>query len=433
MCIRDSFRDHRQMLDECPGESWSAMLGQHREGCSEEEFACLEAAVAGYEQHMENLNARRIREGAFTLVHGNFHPLQLEFPHSQRGPASPPRANCDGGVLAWDWSKCGLGAPTRDLFMALVPWMTYLPREFCGEQEKKLVNLYHQTLLKHGVRGFPKSQLWHEFALEGIAFVPRLFELIELDKASPVGPLLHCAHDFDFSSHLLVSYSDMLSRHGSVDFAAAVKLEGVSLIRAFQNQDLALINQLLDGGYPNINEVDVLGISPLGFGAYLGNMQLIELVLEQPTVNLNIMSGAGATPLTTAARHGRTDAAIRLIQAGASVDLVNKERGLSPLIFAACNGDLKLATALVEAGADIGLRCKNGKTAVEYAQREKNSGSQQVATLLQNSQLCTHTTAKPWCEDSASPRTGLMCKVNHGRRQQALHVPVPHPREWARE
>ncbi len=61
---------------------------------------------------------------------GNFHPLQLRFPHQLEGPASPAKARCDGGVLSMDWRSCGVGMPVRDLFMALVPWMTYLPR--CG-------------------------------------------------------------------------------------------------------------------------------------------------------------------------------------------------------------------------------------------------------------------------------------------------------------
>ena len=33
-----------------------------------------------------------------------------------------------GEVLALDWQSCGVGMPVQDLFMALVPWMTYLPR-----------------------------------------------------------------------------------------------------------------------------------------------------------------------------------------------------------------------------------------------------------------------------------------------------------------
>ena len=71
-----------------------------------------------------------------------------------------------------------------------------------------------------------------------------------------------------------------------------------------QLQDFTLIRELLEGGYPNINEVDMLGISPLAYAAYLGNMDLLEIALDHGA-DLNITNRSGASPLTLAAKHKR--------------------------------------------------------------------------------------------------------------------------------
>ena len=89
--------------------------------------------------------------------------------------------------------------------------------------------MYHKTLVESGVTGFPKSQLWQEYspptgipiqlitsifryALEAIDFVPHIFELIDFGSSEPLGQVLHCAKDFDFTTHLLTSYADTLTR-----------------------------------------------------------------------------------------------------------------------------------------------------------------------------------------------------------------------------
>ena len=82
----------------------------------------------------------------------------------------------------------------------------------------------------------------------------------------------------------------------------------------------------------------------------------------------------------------RTAVALRLLEAGATVDQVSKEQGYTALIFAACNGwscrcldslytklqvavgDLELVTELVALGADIGLRCMQGDDQPKLAQ-----------------------------------------------------------------
>jgi len=440
--LREQLLDlHKETVSREAKGHWAEKLKQYApllDGCPAREMAVISAVVDRYDTEGVYLHNRWRMEGAFGLVNGNFTPLQLMFPAVHSGPSSKRLASPSftrrmdegkplgkqGEVLALDWQSCGVGMPVQDLFMALVPWMTYLPREFRADLEQKMLELYYKTLVACGVKGFPISQLLQEYALSAVNFVPFLFDLIDLSNSEPIGQILHCVPDFDMLSHLIVSYSDALDRHGALEYVQHLYLEGPSLIRTFQMQDLTHCTHLLAMEYANVNEVDLLGISPLGYSSYLGNMPLVELAIAH-NADLNLANKAGATPLTLAARHKRTQVALRLLAAGAKVNAVNTEQGYSALVFAACNGDLELIHALIEHGADIGGKCLQGKTALEHAQQQRQP---RAAELLSNSLLCTHLTAASPKAFVPSPQSGLMSPVNRDRKQSALHVNMPYTR-----
>lgn len=75
-------------------------------------------------------------------------------------------------------------------------------------------------------------------------------------------------------------------------------------------------------------------------------------------------SSAGSSPLITAAVFGRTEAARLLIEAGADVNLKNKE-GSTALHAAAFFCHPEIVTILLDNGADISIRNNNGSTAYE--------------------------------------------------------------------
>jgi ankyrin repeat protein len=85
----------------------------------------------------------------------------------------------------------------------------------------------------------------------------------------------------------------------------------------------------------------------------------------------NITSIYDGTALIAAAHLGNWESVLVLIEAGASLDHVNK-LGWTALIEAVVLGDggprhVKTAKLLVEAGADRSIADRNGKTALELA------------------------------------------------------------------
>jgi ankyrin repeat protein len=91
----------------------------------------------------------------------------------------------------------------------------------------------------------------------------------------------------------------------------------------------------------------------------------------------------GMTPLLYAARDGRLDAARRLIDAGADVEL-SDANGIRPLLMAVLNNNLDVARALITKGADINADDFWGRSplwaAVEYRNLDMNNNDQDSPT-----------------------------------------------------
>jgi len=95
--------------------------------------------------------------------------------------------------------------------------------------------------------------------------------------------------------------------------------------------------------------------------------------------DLNRRGFNGETALMFAARKGKTEYVVELIDRGASLDLTNNDGNTA--VWLACYGnDPHTLKALIEAGADINIQNDNGATALIYA---SSAGRElMVATLL---------------------------------------------------
>jgi ankyrin repeat protein len=82
-----------------------------------------------------------------------------------------------------------------------------------------------------------------------------------------------------------------------------------------------------------------------------------EALPDGPTgIRENLVGKTGGmTALVFAARHGHTDVAVALLDAGAKIDQVAAGDQTSPLLMATLNGHFDLALALLERGADATL------------------------------------------------------------------------------
>ena len=97
------------------------------------------------------------------------------------------------------------------------------------------------------------------------------------------------------------------------------------------------------------------------------DLDVINLINEEGTANIDARDMDGNTPLHIAARCNRKNIVQVLIHKGANVNAKNK-RGNTPLHWAAVTAALETARILIDAGADPRITNKNGLTPADRAQ-----------------------------------------------------------------
>ncbi|HEX5727494.1 MAG TPA: hypothetical protein VFX98_18625 [Longimicrobiaceae bacterium] len=144
----------RRMREAAPAVA--AFADRHRGDLGTAEARLLDGFAARWGERF----ARRIRLGALTLCHGDFHPLgNVFFPHA--GSARPR-------VVDWPQHRRGLGP--HDLAYCLLAADT--PPDERRARDLPLLRRYHAGLVRGGVRGYAWEQCeWdYRFSLLGNLF-----------------------------------------------------------------------------------------------------------------------------------------------------------------------------------------------------------------------------------------------------------------------
>ncbi|TDM06573.1 MAG: hypothetical protein C4K60_18810 [Ideonella sp. MAG2] len=149
----------------------------------------------------------------------------------------------------------------------------------------------------------------------------------------------------------------------SVDFFRAINLDLPDLVRKLITQGVDP-NTRAEDGQPAIHKA-FRDDSP----------KVVEVLLDQPSLNINIRNNAGETPLMMAAIRGHVNAMKRLIERGATIN----QEGWAPLHYAASQASAEPLALLLEKGADINARSPNGSTPLMMAARY---GSEEGTRLL---------------------------------------------------
>lgn len=100
----------------------------------------------------------RTEKSRFALMHGDYRLDNMLF--------DPDRTR----VTVVDWQTMGAGLPARDL--AYFTGTSLLP-DVRAAVEADLVDIYHRTLIGHGVTGYDRETCWHDYRL-GMLQVPLL-------------------------------------------------------------------------------------------------------------------------------------------------------------------------------------------------------------------------------------------------------------------
>ena len=150
--------------------------------------------------------------------------------------------------------------------------------------------------------------------------------------------------------------------------------------RAIQRGRLVEAQMLLNAGadpnLPNTNSQ-----TPLSWAAAEGCEESLELVLQQPTIALDLIDISGRTPLARAAENGHTKIVRLLLAKGANIESLDNEKR-SALCLAAANGHKVVVKLLLKNNAQINVQDRKGNTPLALA--TENNHDAVVRLLLEN-------------------------------------------------
>ncbi|XP_049604821.1 ankyrin repeat and SAM domain-containing protein 6 isoform X1 [Syngnathus scovelli] len=97
----------------------------------------------------------------------------------------------------------------------------------------------------------------------------------------------------------------------------------------------------------------------------LGNSQLVKEILEEDPTQVNSSNQEGASPLMMAAVSGQLEVVQLMVEQKADIDKQDGVHGWTALMQATYHGNKDVVKYLLSQGADVNLRAKNGYTAFD--------------------------------------------------------------------
>lgn len=136
------------------------------------------------------------------------------------------------------------------------------------------------------------------------------------------------------------------------------------LILAVKNDDIELAKKLLADGAKASSFHD----QAIGLAVNNRNLAMVRILVEHGgNVNKTLMPNSDTSLLLFHAKNKNAWAVELLLEAGADVDILNKEAE-TPLIWAALNGDVETIAVLLRYGADMNRVDKSGQSALDWVQ-----------------------------------------------------------------
>jgi beta-lactamase regulating signal transducer with metallopeptidase domain len=165
---------------------------------------------------------------------------------------------------------------------------------------------------------------------------------------------------------------------GLAGVLAVIVLAPVSGLRTGVSTDVSTVGPLVAKN-PEFRTKNIVPRTTVHEAAAAGDVSSIERLIASNPGLLNAVGERNMTPVALAAWNDQPDAAARLIELGADVDIKN-HNGLTPLFCALDRGRPGMARLLLAGGADPFFRGYRGRTLLHMAARIGDAGM--IRTLV---------------------------------------------------
>uniref|UniRef100_A0A669BQ67 Euchromatic histone-lysine N-methyltransferase 2 n=1 Tax=Oreochromis niloticus TaxID=8128 RepID=A0A669BQ67_ORENI len=140
------------------------------------------------------------------------------------------------------------------------------------------------------------------------------------------------------------------------------------LLEAIINNHVEVARYLVQNG-ACVYHIEEDGYTGLHHAAKLGNLEIVNMLLETGQVDVNAQDSGGWTPIIWAAEHKHVDVIKALLNRGADVTINDKELNVC-LHWAAYAGNVDIAELVLNAGCSLSSVNVHGDTPLHIAARE---------------------------------------------------------------
>jgi len=178
------------------------------------------------------------------------------------------------------------------------------------------------------------------------------------------------------------------------------------LLLSLESGHIDIARYLIEQG-ADVNLKDKDKSSPLHNAAFLGNLEIVDLLLKKGASSVNEGNFRGQTPLLFACEKGHPGVVTRLLDAGADIE-ARDALGRTPLMTTALSRNMEVVKILVRRGADINAVIKRGPATYTVLSISAMYGFGELVDLLIDKDAAVS-------KDALEPTINLAIQGGHAR------------------